>query len=62
MNLSGAFGGAISGTFVALFLFTGLNLVALVPVIVIVVLSVLVGNYRAKLAKIASIEDLPAHE
>jgi MFS family permease len=62
MNLSGAAGGAIAGTFVALFLFTGLNLVALVPVGVIVVLSFLVGNYRAKLAKIASIEDLPVHE
>jgi MFS family permease len=62
MNLSGAFGGAISGTFVALYLFTGLNLVALVPVAVIVVASFLVGNYRAKLAKTASIEDLPAHE
>jgi MFS family permease len=62
MNLSGAAGGAIAGTFVALYLFTGLNLVALVPVAVIVVLSFLVGNYRAKLAKIASIEDLPAHE
>jgi MFS family permease len=62
MNLSGAAGGAISGTFVALYLFTGLNLIALVPVTVIVVLSFLIGNYRAKLAKIASIEDLPAHE
>jgi MFS family permease len=38
MNLSGAFGGAISGTLVALFLFTGLNLIALLPVAVIVTL------------------------
>lgn len=62
MNLSGAFGGAIAGTFVALYLFTGLNVIALVPVVVIVVSSILVGNYRAKLAKKASIEDLPVHE
>jgi MFS family permease len=62
MNLSGALGGAISGTFVALYLFIGLNLVALLPVAGIVVASFLVGNYRAKMAKTASIEDLPAHE
>jgi MFS family permease len=62
MNLSGAFGGAISGTFVALYMFTGLNFAALVPVAVVVVASVLVGNYRAKLAKTANIEDLPVHE
>jgi MFS family permease len=62
MNLSGAAGGAISGTLVALFMFTGLNMIAMVPVVVIVVLSVLVGNYRAQRAKTASIEDLPIHE
>jgi MFS superfamily sulfate permease-like transporter len=62
MNLSGAFGGAVAGTFVSLYLFTGLNLVALVPVAVIVVLSFLVGSYRSKLTKSASIEDLPVHE
>jgi MFS family permease len=62
MNLSGAAGGAVAGTIVALFMFTGLNMMALAPVIVIVALSVMVGNYRAKLAKTASIEDLPAHE
>lgn len=62
MNLSGAFGGAVSGTFVALYLFTGLNLIALVPVVAIAILSVLVGNYRAHLKKTASIEDLPVHE
>jgi hypothetical protein len=62
MNLSGAFGGAIAGTFVALFLFTGLNLIALVPVAVIVVSSLLVANYRAKLAETVSIENLPVHE
>ena len=62
MNFSGAAGGAISGTLVALYMFTGLNLIALVPVSVIVLLSVLIWNYRAKLAKTASIEDLPVHE
>jgi Mn2+/Fe2+ NRAMP family transporter len=62
MNLSGAFGGAISGTIVALVMFTGLNLITLVPVTVIIVMSVLVGSYRAKQAKSAGIEDLPVHE
>lgn len=62
MNLSGAFGGAISGTLVALYLFTGLNFVALAPVTVIVVSSLLVANYRAKSAKTVSVENLPVHE
>jgi MFS family permease len=62
MNLSGAAGGAIAGTFVALYAFTGLNMVALVPVLTIVVASVLVRNYRAKQSKTASIEDLPVPE
>jgi MFS family permease len=62
MNLSGAAGGAISGTLVTVFMFTGLNMIAMVPVAVIVVLSVLIWNYRTKLAKTASIEDLPVHE
>lgn len=62
MNLSGAAGGAISGTLVALFMFTGLNIIAMVPVTAIVVLSVLIWSYRTKLAKTASIEDLPVHE
>jgi MFS family permease len=46
MNFSGAFGGAISGTLVALYMFTGLNLITLVPVAAILVMSVLVRNYR----------------
>ncbi len=46
MNFSGAFGGAISGTLVALFMFTGLNLITLVPVAAILVMSILVSNYR----------------
>jgi hypothetical protein len=62
MNLSGAFGGAISGTLVALFMFTGLNLITLFPVTVITVMSVLIGSYRSKQAKRAGIEDLPVHE
>jgi Mn2+/Fe2+ NRAMP family transporter len=62
MNFSGAFGGAIAGTLVALFMFTGLNLITLVPVTVIIVLSMLIGNYRAKQAMSAGIEDLPVHE
>ena len=39
MNLSGAFGGAISGTILALLMFVGLNLAALIPVAIIVALS-----------------------
>lgn len=62
MNLSGAAGGAVSGSLVALFMFTGLNLIALVPVTVIAVLSFVIWNYRVKLARVASIEDLPVHE
>ena len=37
MNLSGAFGGAIAGTIMTLYTFGGLNAVALVPVVAIVV-------------------------
>jgi Flp pilus assembly protein TadB len=62
MNLSGAFGGAFAGTIVSLHLFTGLNMAALVPVAAILVLSVLVRNHRAKVAKTSVHEDLPAHE
>jgi MFS family permease len=39
MNLSGAFGGAISGTIMALLMFVGLNLAALIPVAIILGLS-----------------------
>jgi predicted MFS family arabinose efflux permease len=62
MNLSGAMGGALAGTVVALYLFTGLNMVALVPVVVIVVLSIFASRYRAKAATADVMADLPAHE
>ena len=62
MNLSGAFGGAIAGSLVALYMFTGLNLITLVPVTAIIVMSIFIGSYRAKQAKSAGIEDLPVHE
>ena len=39
MNLSGAFGGAIAGSILAGFLFLGLNLAALIPVFLIVILA-----------------------
>ncbi len=39
MMLSGAFGGAISGTILAAFTFLGLNLAALVPVSIVILLS-----------------------
>ncbi len=39
MNLSGAFGGAISGSIMAALMFVGLNLAALIPVALILLLS-----------------------
>ena len=62
MNLSGAFGGAVAGTVVTMSMFVGLNLAALVPVAAIVLLSVVVRNYRAKLAAKELAESIPAHE
>jgi predicted MFS family arabinose efflux permease len=47
-NLAGATGGAVAGSIVALSLFTGLNMAALAPVALIVVLSVLITRYRTK--------------
>lgn len=47
MNLSGAIGGGIAGSILSLVAFNGLNFVALVPVTVIIVLSVLIFK-RAK--------------
>jgi len=47
MNLSGAIGGGIAGGILSLVAFNGLNFVALVPVTVIIVLSVLIFK-RAK--------------
>jgi MFS family permease len=58
MNLSGAFGGAIAGSLVALFMFTGLNLITLVPVTAIIVMSVVVRNYRKSHPPVG-IQDLP---
>jgi MFS family permease len=62
MNVSGAMGGALAGTVVALYMFTGLNMVALVPVVVIVVMSVFAASYRSRKAKADVMSDLPAHE
>jgi MFS family permease len=39
MNLSGAFGGAISGVIMAALMFVGLNLAAMIPVALILLLS-----------------------
>jgi MFS family permease len=39
MNLSGAFGGAISGSIMAALMFVGLNMAALIPVSIILALS-----------------------
>ncbi|MEY2816115.1 MAG: hypothetical protein RJA78_691 [Actinomycetota bacterium] len=47
MNLSGAIGGGIAGSILSLVAFNGLNFVALIPVTVIIVLSVLIFK-RAK--------------
>ena len=47
MNLSGAIGGGVAGSILSLVAFNGLNFVALVPVTVIIVLSVLIFK-RAK--------------
>ena len=45
-NLAGATGGAVAGSIVALSLFTGLNLAALAPVLVIVLFSMVISRYR----------------
>jgi MFS family permease len=47
MNLSGAIGGGVAGSILSVVAFNGLNFVALVPVTVIIVLSVLIFK-RAK--------------
>lgn len=46
MNLSGAFGGAISGTILLLFTFAGLNAAALIPVVFIVVATSFSKRWR----------------
>lgn len=62
MNLSGAMGGAVAGTVVSLVMFTGLNLAALAPVSAILVLSLLVRNYRVRIAREELAAQTPAHE
>jgi MFS family permease len=57
-NLAGATGGAISGSIVALSLFTGLNMAALIPVAVVLVFSVLIRSSSQKAAK-ADANNLP---
>ncbi len=46
MNLSGAFGGAVSGTILLLFTFGGLNAAALIPVVFIVVATSFSKRWR----------------
>lgn len=47
MNLSGAFGGAISGTILLLYTFSGLNAAALIPVVFIVVATSFSRRWRS---------------
>lgn len=46
MNLSGAFGGAISGSILALYTFGGLNAAALIPVVLIVIATALSRRWK----------------
>ena len=46
MNLSGAFGGAVSGTILLLYSFSGLNAAALLPVVLIVFATSFARNWR----------------
>lgn len=62
MNLSGAFGGAIAGTLVALYFFVGLNLIALLPVALIVIFSLIVRGHRLRQEKIQEPMDVPVHQ
>jgi len=57
-NLAGATGGAISGSIVALSLFTGLNMAALVPVAIVMALSVFLRTSKTKSAR-AEANNLP---
>jgi MFS family permease len=47
MNLSGAFGGAVSGTILLLFTFGGLNAAALIPVVFIVIATSFSRRWQA---------------
>jgi MFS family permease len=58
-NLAGATGGAVAGSIVALSLFTGLNMAALVPVTLIVTLSILISRYRNKHPETSGSHQLP---
>jgi sugar phosphate permease len=58
-NLAGATGGAVAGSIVALSLFTGLNMAALVPVTLIVTLSILITRYRTKHPETSGSHQLP---
>jgi MFS family permease len=58
-NLAGATGGAVAGSIVALSLFTGLNIAALVPVTVVMVLSFLVAKHKVKQSQVAKDLELP---
>jgi MFS family permease len=46
MNLSGAFGGAISGSILAIYTFGGLNAAALIPVVLIVIATALSRRWK----------------
>ena len=58
-NLAGATGGAVAGSIVALSLFTGLNMAALVPVALLIVLSGLITRYRTKHPETQGSHQLP---
>jgi MFS family permease len=58
-NLAGATGGAVAGSIVALSLFTGLNMAALVPVTLLIVLSALITRYRSKHPETQGSHQLP---
>ena len=50
-NLAGATGGAVAGSIVALSLFTGLNIAALVPVAVVMIFSFVIRSAKTKSAQ-----------
>ena len=58
-NLAGATGGAVAGSIVAASLFTGLNMAALAPVALIVLLSIVISKYRTKHPETAGNHELP---
>ena len=58
-NLAGATGGAVAGSIVALSLFTGLNMAALVPVTLLIVLSALITRYRTRHPETQGSHQLP---